>query len=317
MSKKAIYPFAVAAIAIVAVVIATFFMTSVGAQKAHAGENGAFLGVYPRNITDDDRDALEFKGKDGVMIDGVIDDGPSDEAGMESGDIIIKMGGDPISNTKDMRKHLKKLSPGDDLKVLVFRGGKEKELNIKLGERPDDTFSKSFKMYIDDEDGGFLGVETIGVDDDLAEYFGVKSGALIRSVVDDSPAEKAGLKAGDVITKVGDDDITSKSDLIHSIRSHKPEEEVSIQYYRKENKMTAKVTLDEAESDCHVYKFNKNFVFDTDDFRVSGEHLKKCLESLTIPELPDMEDLDEELEELREEIEKIKNQIKEMQKQSK
>ena len=41
----------------------------------------------------------------------------------------------------------------------------------------------------------------------LAEFFGVKQGVLVRSVAEGSAAEKAGIKAGDVIVKIGNGDV--------------------------------------------------------------------------------------------------------------
>ena len=48
-----------------------------------------------------------------------------------------------------------------------------------------------------------LGVEAEPLNSQLAEYFGVKEGVLVRSVMKGTAAEKAGIKAGDVITRVG------------------------------------------------------------------------------------------------------------------
>ena len=50
--------------------------------------------------------------------------------------------------------------------------------------------------------GAMLGIEAEALKPQLAGFFGVKEGVLVRSVVKDSAAEKAGLRAGDVIVKV-------------------------------------------------------------------------------------------------------------------
>ena len=61
-----------------------------------------------------------------------------------------------------------------------------------------------------------LGIRTIALTDQLAEYFGVpgKKGVLIIEVEKGSPAERAGLRAGDVITEVNDEKIDSPMDLM-------------------------------------------------------------------------------------------------------
>jgi serine protease Do len=59
----------------------------------------------------------------------------------------------------------------------------------------------------------------LGKEDQLAEFFGVKDGVLVKSVVKSSPAEKAGIKAGDVIVKVADSKIATAEDITRALRS--------------------------------------------------------------------------------------------------
>ena len=59
------------------------------------------------------------------------------------------------------------------------------------------------------------GIEAESLDSQLAEYFGVKEGVLVRSVVRGSAAEKSGLRAGDVIVKVDDTRISKSARDLH------------------------------------------------------------------------------------------------------
>src|SRR5205807_1737530 len=58
-----------------------------------------------------------------------------------------------------------------------------------------------------------LGIECEPLDSQLAQYFGVKGGVLVRSVDKGGPGDKAGVKAGDVITSLGDHAISSPRDF--------------------------------------------------------------------------------------------------------
>ena len=62
-----------------------------------------------------------------------------------------------------------------------------------------------------------LGVTVERLDDQLAEYFGVKDGLLVKSVQLDSAAQKAGIKAGDVITGLNGANVYDASDLNRAI----------------------------------------------------------------------------------------------------
>jgi serine protease Do len=64
-----------------------------------------------------------------------------------------------------------------------------------------------------------LGVEAESIEGQLAQYFGVKEGVLVRSVSKNSAAEKAGIKAGDVIVKVEDSNVATPADISSRIRA--------------------------------------------------------------------------------------------------
>ena len=68
-------------------------------------------------------------------------------------------------------------------------------------------------------------------------------GATVSQVRDGSPAADAGLKAGDVITKVGDTTVQNSTDLIRAVRSHDPNDKVTITYTRDGTSQEAQVTL--------------------------------------------------------------------------
>jgi putative serine protease PepD len=74
-------------------------------------------------------------------------------------------------------------------------------------------------------------------------------GAVVAQVDEGQPAADAGLEQGDVITKVDDTEITSGSDLTSAVRSHEPDDKVTITYTRDGDEKTAEVTLGELPTD--------------------------------------------------------------------
>ena len=90
-----------------------------------------------------------------------------------------------------------------------------------------------------------LGIETESLSSQLAEFFGVKDGVLVRAVLKDSTAEKAGFKAGDVIVKVDGEKVTTPreiSSLLHGTRTKK---NFPVTVVRNKKEITINVTLDE------------------------------------------------------------------------
>ncbi|GGH80410.1 serine protease Do [Pullulanibacillus pueri] len=75
----------------------------------------------------------------GIVVTDVVQGGPADKGGIQSGDVIVSIGGHSIdenadSATTDFSTYLyKNLNVGQTVKVKVYRNGKEKTLNVKLG----------------------------------------------------------------------------------------------------------------------------------------------------------------------------------------
>lgn len=79
---------------------------------------------------------LPSKVKSGVIIRSIVPNGPADDAGMEPGDVIVSMDGDKIKDVLSFRKRLfQGNKPGDQLKVGLYRNGKKKSFEIKLGRQ--------------------------------------------------------------------------------------------------------------------------------------------------------------------------------------
>ena len=96
-----------------------------------------------------------------------------------------------------------------------------------------------------------LGIEgeSLGAARQLAEFFGVRDGVLVRQVLRNTPAEKAGLKAGDVITKVGGANVGSTREITSQLRSAaRTNRTVTLTLVREKHEMTLTVTLDQAAS---------------------------------------------------------------------
>jgi serine protease Do len=90
-----------------------------------------------------------------------------------------------------------------------------------------------------------LGVEAETLGSQLAVYFGVKDGVLVRSVLENTPAQKAGIKAGDVITKVDAMAVTAPSELSSAVRAAGSKKTYSIELMRDRKPVTVSVTVED------------------------------------------------------------------------
>ena len=138
---------------------------------------------------------------------------------------------------------------GREVKLQIFRSGATQTIAVRLGPRPPETFYglgspnspvslSPFRPY----SAAVMGLETEAVSGQLADYFGVKEGVLVRSVNKNSPAERAGIKAGDVITRVGDANVASPLEIASQLRSRRGQS-VSVTLTRDHRETTVNVAL--------------------------------------------------------------------------
>jgi len=90
---------------------------------------------------------------------------------------------------------------------------------------------------------GIMG-EALGQESQLAEFFGVKEGVLVRSVSKDSAAEKGGMKAGDVITRIDDTAISTPQQISGALRGARGKGSVTVTVVRSRKEVNLTVTPD-------------------------------------------------------------------------
>jgi S1-C subfamily serine protease len=91
----------------------------------------------------------------------------------------------------------------------------------------------------------WLGIEGDDLDEESAASLNISGGARVGTVVDQSPAALAGLLPGDIIVAIDGTDVTSMSDLVVTLRTHKAGDNVKVHYLRTGHPAMATVTLAE------------------------------------------------------------------------
>ena len=95
-----------------------------------------YFGVEPEDLTPELAEVLKLPKSEGVVLRGVQRSGPGGKAGLEPGDVMLSINGQPIANKRAMLNQISQLPPGTPAKVRVSREGKEVELQVNVGERP-------------------------------------------------------------------------------------------------------------------------------------------------------------------------------------
>jgi Do/DeqQ family serine protease len=95
-----------------------------------------WIGIEPRDLTPEMADSLRLPVKGGVLVTGVLQSGPAGDAGMKPGDVVVRIGDQPIANTGQLFNTVAALKPGTAAAVTVQRGDRVVELKVRVAQRP-------------------------------------------------------------------------------------------------------------------------------------------------------------------------------------
>jgi len=117
--------------------IPTSIVTQVMNQIVQNGRvKRGYFGIELYDITPELVDALRLKRKEGVVVRGVLRNGPAGNGGMEPGDVIVSINGTNVTERRAMLNQIAQLEPGATATVHVLRESKDMNLKIHVGERP-------------------------------------------------------------------------------------------------------------------------------------------------------------------------------------
>ncbi|MDH5553090.1 MAG: Do family serine endopeptidase [Nitrosomonas sp.] len=95
-----------------------------------------WLGITMQDITEELAESFDLEEASGVLVPGVLKDGPADLAGIKPGDILIAIAGKPMAHSSDVLNLVAELPPGDKVTITILRDNKEKNVEILVGTRP-------------------------------------------------------------------------------------------------------------------------------------------------------------------------------------
>ncbi len=95
-----------------------------------------WIGVEPRDLTPEMAESLRLPVKIGVLITGVLQNGPAGNGGLRPGDVVVKIADQNIANTAQLFNAVAGLKPGSAATIAVQRGERALELKIQVALRP-------------------------------------------------------------------------------------------------------------------------------------------------------------------------------------
>jgi serine protease DegQ len=95
-----------------------------------------WIGVEPRDLTPEVAEQMALPIKQGVLITGLLPNGPASKAEMRPGDVVTSIGGAAINNTSQLLSAVAAIKPKTSTLIKVQRGEKVVELTVTVAQRP-------------------------------------------------------------------------------------------------------------------------------------------------------------------------------------
>jgi serine protease Do len=153
---------------------------------------------------------------EGVYVNGVNEGGSAALAGVKEGDIIVKVGTQPVNSVPELQEQISRFRPGDKVALTVKRGDSEttlaailknKDNNTRIVERESTEVTKS------------LGATFESLADEEKSKLGIQNGLKVTRL-EVGKLRNAGIKEGFIITSIDHKQVNSKEEL-KSVLDHK------------------------------------------------------------------------------------------------
>ena len=96
------------------------------------------IGVQIQEVTKEAADSFGLKTAAGALVNSVEKGGPADKAGIEAGDIILKVDGREVTNSNVLPRIVTQVQPGKKVVLTIWRNGQQREIAVVVAEMRDE-----------------------------------------------------------------------------------------------------------------------------------------------------------------------------------
>ena len=203
-----------------------------------------YLGVGIAPVTDDLAASLGIEENRGEIIQSVQPGEGAARAGIEPGDIVLRVDGREVTPDQTLSYLVARIAPGQTVPVELIRDGRRRTLNVTVGQRPTAEELRQQQMFSEDEDEDMmaepeddgmvldrLGLQLVPVTAEIARQLGVDTdtrGLAVVAVDPNSDAARKGIRRRDIVLSVNYRALTDVEEMEAAIRQADAEDREAV-----------------------------------------------------------------------------------------
>jgi serine protease Do len=161
------------------------------------------IGVQIQEVTKEAADAFGMKQAAGALVNSVEKDGPAAKAGVESGDIIVKVDNREVRTSNDLPRIITAVRPGAKIVLTVWRKGSTKDITVTVAEMKEDVASAQPRRGTptpkEKAKPNRMGLVLSDLTDDQRKELEIKNGVLVEDI---AGGVRGNVQPGDVIIAI-------------------------------------------------------------------------------------------------------------------
>lgn len=187
-----------------------------------------WLGVQVQGLDEDLAGSFGLAKDEGALVGQVVKDGPAERAGLKKGDVILRVNGNPIKDSRDLTRTIGAAAVGSNAKIEYLRDGARKNLSVKLDER-DENVARGTPASTPGPAAGADGVKQAvlqakvralsNADRTRLNKGATDTGLIITDLEVESPLVRKGVRPNDLILRAGDRETATPADLDAAVAS--------------------------------------------------------------------------------------------------
>ena len=174
------------------------------------------LGVLIQPVTQGLADSFGLPQPEGALVSSVEKGGPAEHAGIQSGDVILKLNGTPLRDSGELPVQIAAITPGTSVNLEIWRNHATREITVKLGALADQRVAANAGPH---QEGGKLGLAVRPLTAEEQRSANTKGGLVVERA--SGPAAEAGIQPGDVVLAANGAPVSSAEELRSAVEKSK------------------------------------------------------------------------------------------------